>query len=97
MDDVGGAEILLVLMGALLVLGPSRLPDAARSLGRALGEFRRVTAGFQAEVWDAIAEPPPAAPEGPPSQLPAGGPDRASASGTPNQPDGTTGGDGRSG
>lgn len=57
--SVGPAEILVVMVVALIVLGPSRLPDAARSVGRALSEFRRVTSGFQAEVRDAFAEAPP--------------------------------------
>ena len=57
--NIGPAEILVVLVVALVVLGPSRLPDAARSLGRALSEFRRVTSGFQAEVREAFADPPP--------------------------------------
>ncbi len=48
----------MVLVIALIVLGPSRLPDAARSLGRAVSEFRRVSSGLQAEVRDALSEPP---------------------------------------
>lgn len=67
MGSIGPAEILVVLVVALIVLGPNRLPDAARSLGRAVNELRRVTAGVQAEVRDAFAEPPtypkPSSPE----------------------------------
>ena len=77
MGSIGGAEILLVLVVALIVLGPTRLPDAARSLGKALGEFRRMSAGFQAEVRDAFSETP--ATGEPPSRLPAGGPDGSAA------------------
>lgn len=58
MGSIGPAEILVVLVIALVVLGPSRLPDAARSLGKALNEFRRMSSGLQAEVRDAFAEPP---------------------------------------
>ncbi|MGH9152021.1 MAG: Sec-independent protein translocase subunit TatA/TatB [Acidimicrobiales bacterium] len=58
MGSIGPAEILVVLMVALIVLGPTKLPDAARSVGKALAELRRVTAGVQAEVRDAFAEPP---------------------------------------
>lgn len=78
MGSVGGAEILLVLVVALIVLGPSRLPEAARSLGKALGEFRRMSAGFQAEMRDAFSDTSPASSE-PPSRLPAGGPDGSAA------------------
>lgn len=54
MGSIGGGEILVVLLVALIVLGPTRLPQAARQMGRAIGEFRRVTAGFQAELRDSL-------------------------------------------
>jgi sec-independent protein translocase protein TatA len=38
--NIGMGEVLIVLVIALLVLGPKRLPDAARSLGRGIREFR---------------------------------------------------------
>ncbi len=79
MGSIGGTEVLLVLVVALIVLGPTRLPDAARSLGKALGEFRRMSAGFQAEVKDAFSESPPTGE--PPSRLPAGGPEGSAAAG----------------
>ncbi len=59
MGSIGPIEILVVLVVALLVLGPQKLPDAARSVGRAIGEVRRYTSGFQAEMRDAFAEPTP--------------------------------------
>lgn len=55
-----------MLVVALLVLGPQKLPDAARSLGRAIGEVRRYTSGFQDEMRDAFAEPEPSASPPPP-------------------------------
>lgn len=58
MGSIGPAEILVVLVVALVVLGPNRLPDAARSMGKALAELRRMTSGVQAEVRDAFADPP---------------------------------------
>lgn len=65
--SLGAPEILVILVVALIVLGPSKLPEAARQVGKAMAEFRRVTAGFQAEVRDALQEPvantPPAPPE----------------------------------
>ena len=55
--NLGGGELLVLLLIALLVLGPDKLPSAARNVGRALTEFRRMSAGFQAELRDALQEP----------------------------------------
>ncbi len=38
-------EILLVLVVALIVFGPKRLPEMGHALGKAISEFRRATAG----------------------------------------------------
>lgn len=57
MFNIGPAEMMVVLVIALLVLGPNKLPDAARQVGRALGELRRMSSGFQAEMRDALREP----------------------------------------
>lgn len=54
MGSIGAPEILVVLLVALIVLGPKRLPEAARQAGRALAEFRRITSGFQEELRDAL-------------------------------------------
>lgn len=54
MFNVGGGEILVILVIALLVLGPERLPTAGRQIGRALAEFRRVSTGVQADLRDAL-------------------------------------------
>ncbi len=42
MFGMGLPEILIILVVALLVVGPSKLPDLARSLGKAFNEFRRM-------------------------------------------------------
>ncbi|MBV9664562.1 MAG: twin-arginine translocase TatA/TatE family subunit [Actinobacteria bacterium] len=65
--SVGAPEIIVILLVALIVLGPSKLPEAARSVGKAMAEFRRVTAGLQAEVRDALQDPVSAAPPAPSS------------------------------
>lgn len=43
LGSLGLPEILFILVLALLVFGPKRLPKVGRTLGRALGEFRRAT------------------------------------------------------
>lgn len=65
MFNIGGGEFLVIALIALIVLGPQRLPDAARQLGKAMGELRRLSTGFQNELKDAFAEseqPTPRAP-----------------------------------
>ena len=45
-------EVLVILVVGLLVLGPKRLPDLARSLGRGLAEFRRASTDMRREFLD---------------------------------------------
>jgi TatA/E family protein of Tat protein translocase len=43
MFGIGMPEMLLILAVALIVIGPKKLPDLAKSLGKALGEFKKAT------------------------------------------------------
>jgi Tat protein translocase TatB subunit len=54
--NIGGPEVLVILLLALIVLGPQRLPDAARQLGRARAELKRLSSGFQEELRTAFDE-----------------------------------------
>lgn len=47
MFGIGSTELLVILVVALIVLGPQSLAGISRSLGKALGEFRRVSTDFQ--------------------------------------------------
>ncbi|HDQ40877.1 MAG TPA: twin-arginine translocase subunit TatB [Desulfonatronum sp.] len=47
MFGIGTTELIIILLVALVILGPAKLPTIARSLGKALGEFRRVTTDVQ--------------------------------------------------
>ena len=52
MFDVGFPEIVLVLVVALIVFGPGRLPELGAMLGKAIKDFRDATTGL-AEQYDA--------------------------------------------
>ncbi|HEV2813051.1 MAG TPA: twin-arginine translocase TatA/TatE family subunit [Solirubrobacteraceae bacterium] len=45
MPGIGPMELVIVLVIALVVLGPKRLPDAGRSLGRGMREFKSSLTG----------------------------------------------------
>ncbi len=57
MGNLGGAEVLVILLVALIVLGPAKLPEAARQVGKAVNEVRRISGGFQKEMREALQEP----------------------------------------
>lgn len=47
MFGIGMPEMILILAVALIVIGPKKLPDLARSLGKALGEFKKATSDLK--------------------------------------------------
>ena len=55
MFGIGSTELLVILVVALLVLGPRNLPKIAQTLGRAMGEFRKVSTDFQRTLNTEIA------------------------------------------
>lgn len=48
--NIGTPELLIILFVALLILGPSKLPQLAKSLGEALREFRKASSGITEEL-----------------------------------------------
>lgn len=57
MFNLQGSEIVFLLLIALVVLGPEKLPDAIRKFGRVYGELRKMANGFQGELRSAFDEP----------------------------------------
>lgn len=53
MLGIGAEELVLVLIVALLVLGPERLPRMARDVGRVVGDLRRTSDEFREEFLQA--------------------------------------------
>ncbi len=45
--SIGMTELIVIMVVALVVIGPKRLPELARTLGKALGDFKRATSDFQ--------------------------------------------------
>ncbi len=47
MFGIGMPELIIILVLALIVIGPQKLPEMARSLGKGLGEFKRASNDFR--------------------------------------------------
>jgi len=57
MFGIGGMELVVILIVALLVLGPKQLPKVARAVGKAMSEFRKVSTEFQRTMnLEAVAQ-----------------------------------------
>jgi TatA/E family protein of Tat protein translocase len=66
--NVGPTELLVVLIIALLVFGPKRLPEVGRTIGKSLREFRRATDEIKDEFrFDLDSADEPSPPPGTPS------------------------------
>lgn len=67
MFDIGLQEMLVIGVLALLVFGPSKLPELGRMVGRAMREFRRASDEFRSTVETNLhindPDPPPPVPE----------------------------------
>ncbi len=57
MGNLGGGELLVILMLGLLVLGPSRLAVVVQQVGRLVGQARRLATGFQEEFREIVEDP----------------------------------------
>jgi sec-independent protein translocase protein TatA len=71
MEGLSPLHLILVLVIALLVLGPGKLPEVGAALGKTIREFRKATT----DVQDAVRlDAPPALPASSPAPIPAATP-----------------------
>lgn len=57
MFNLSGSEMVFLLLLALIILGPEKLPEAVRKFGKAYSEFKKMSVGFQSELKSALDEP----------------------------------------
>ena len=78
MPNIGPVELIIILVIALIVIGPGRLPDVGAALGKSIREFRKASSDItDAARVDTSPLPPPA---------PATAPGPAAAPVAPSQP-----------
>jgi len=58
--SIGGPEVILIFMVALLIFGPRKLPELGRMLGKGLGEFRRAANDLRVSLETEVAREGPA-------------------------------------
>jgi Tat protein translocase TatB subunit len=94
MLGIGTPELLVILVVALIVLGPERMPEIARALGKKMAELRRATSGLTDELHNArilleeqaqavMRERPAPKPPEAPAAMPEPAPAPASAAAAP--------------
>lgn len=56
MFDLGGGELLMILVGVLILFGPKKLPDLAQGLGKGLRQFRKAQQEFNDQITNAMRD-----------------------------------------
>lgn len=52
--NIGTWELAIILLLVLVVVGPSKLPEVARTLGKGVSEFRKITSGLKKDFQEAV-------------------------------------------
>jgi sec-independent protein translocase protein TatA len=70
MPNIGPLELVIILVIALLILGPGKLPDVGAALGKSIREFRKASADVQEAVNVSVdTSPLPPTPVAPPAAV----------------------------
>lgn len=56
MLGIGTSELILILVIALIIFGPGKLPEVGRAVGRAVAEFKRASEAVQKEITAGLEE-----------------------------------------
>lgn len=62
MPSIGAPELLVILVLALIIFGPHRLPEIGKTIGKGLREFRKATSEIRAEIEQDVDQEAPVAP-----------------------------------
>jgi TatA/E family protein of Tat protein translocase len=91
MGNLGMPELILILVLALLLFGPKKLPEIGRQLGKGLGEFKRASNDLKRSIEDEIEKSTKEEPAAPPPEPKATASETAPPPGPSGQPpaDGT--------
>ncbi len=82
----GPLELVIILVIALLILGPGRLPDVGSALGKSIREFRKASTDLGDSMKVDTSPLPPETPDAPPAPAPAVAPQGADLPGAPAAP-----------
>jgi len=58
MFNIGPTELMVILVLALIVFGPKKLPEMGRSIGKGLREFRKAQMDIKREITEGLDESP---------------------------------------
>jgi len=61
-ENVGGGELIVILLVILIFFGPKKMPELGKNLGKGIREFKNAMRDIQEGVEKSIKEPPPPPP-----------------------------------
>jgi sec-independent protein translocase protein TatA len=90
--SIGAPEIFVIIVLALIIFGPRRLPEIGRTVGKSMREFRRAASELRSEIQQDLDEEPPIVrrPRTPPAPQKTPGDDGTSGSTSEPAGDGPT-------